>query len=74
MSRYQIALIEQALCELAGLSRADWAEVPADLQPSFAKYMSRDVWAGTPDLFDLRHAALMIVRDAIARTGEFAEP
>jgi hypothetical protein len=35
--------------------------------------MSKEVWIGGPDLFDLRHAAVMIVRDAIARMGEFAD-
>ena len=42
-----------------------------DLHPSFAKYMCRDVWTGQSDLQSLREAALMIVRDAIMRTGEF---
>jgi hypothetical protein len=35
--------------------------------------MVKDCWTGESDLLDLRHAALMIVRDAIARTGEFAD-
>jgi hypothetical protein len=26
-----------------------------------------------PDLFDLRHAALMVVQDVITLTGEFAD-
>jgi hypothetical protein len=44
-----------------------------DLHPSFAKYMCRDVWTGHSDLLTLREAALMIVRDAIMRTGEFGD-
>ena len=44
-----------------------------DLHPSFAKYMGEEVWTGRPDLLSLREAALMIVRDAIARTGEFSD-
>jgi hypothetical protein len=35
--------------------------------------MCRDVWTGQSDLLTLREAALMIVRDAITRTGEFAD-
>jgi hypothetical protein len=73
MSRHQIELLEHALCELEKFEPSGWSSIPADLKPSFAKYMSKDVWIGVPDLFDLRHAALMIVRDAIARTGEFSD-
>ena len=73
MSRHQIELLEHALCELEKFEPSGWGSIPADLKPSFAKYMSNDVWIGVPDLFDLRHAALMIVRDAIARTGEFSD-
>jgi hypothetical protein len=73
MSRHQLDLLEHALCELEHFEPKGWDRMPTDLRPSFAQYMSQDVWTGGPDLFDLRHAALMIVRDAIARTGEFAD-
>jgi hypothetical protein len=72
-SRHRVTLLEHALRRLAKFSEPEWEQLPADLQSSFQKYMSRDVWTGGPDLFDLRHAALMIVRDAICRTGEFAD-
>jgi hypothetical protein len=35
--------------------------------------MCRDVWTGHSDLLTLREASLMIVRDAITRTGEFGD-
>jgi hypothetical protein len=35
--------------------------------------MDEEVWTGLPDLLTLRQAALMIIRDAIARTGEFGD-
>jgi hypothetical protein len=35
--------------------------------------MHADVWSGESDPLTLKEAALMIVRDAITRTGEFAE-
>lgn len=73
MTYHQVELLEHALRELAKFSRSGWDGIPAALQPSFAKYMSKEVWIGGPDLFDLRHAAVMIVRDAIARLGEFAD-
>jgi hypothetical protein len=73
MSLYQVELLECALCELEKVLPAGWGSIQAHLRPAFANYMSKDVWIGAPDLFDLRHAALMIVRDAIARTGEFAD-
>ena len=73
MSRHQISLLEHALRELAKIEPIGWDAIPTDLHPSFAKYMSADVWTGLTDLLTLREAALMIIRDAIARTGEFAE-
>jgi hypothetical protein len=73
MTRHQIELLEDSLRILAKFSESGWEGIPPELRPSFAKYMSRDCWTGQCDLFDLRHAALMIIRDAIARTGEFTE-
>jgi hypothetical protein len=73
MTQRQIELLEDALRVLAKFSQNGWEGVPAQLQPSFARYMSRDCWTGQCDLFDLRQAALMIIRDAIARTGQFAD-
>ena len=73
MTQYQTDLVEHALREVAKVSRSGWDGIPPDLQPSFAKYMSREVWTGECDLLTLRHAALMIIRDAITRSGEFAE-
>jgi hypothetical protein len=35
--------------------------------------MSKDVWTGEFDPQTLSEASLMIVRDAIMRTGEFAD-
>lgn len=49
-----------------------WDAIPPDLRVSFAKYMGEEVWTHLPDLLSLREAALMIIRDAIARTGEFS--
>ena len=73
MTRRQIELLEHALRLVAKLSETGWDGIPAELRPSFARYMSKDCWTGRCDLLDLRPAALMIVRDAIVRTGEFAE-
>ena len=49
-----------------------WQQIPSHLHHSFAKHMDRDAWTGEADPLSLSLAALMIVRDAIARTGEFA--
>jgi hypothetical protein len=73
MSQHQILLLEHALRQVSKIERAGWDEIPMDLHPSFAKYMGEEVWTGQPDLLSLREAALMIIRDAIAHTGEFSE-
>jgi hypothetical protein len=69
----QIELLEIALRQVTGISHTTWHDIPGHLHPSFEKYMGRDVWTGAPDLFTLSEAALMIVRDAIMRTGDFAD-
>lgn len=69
----RLELLEHALRQLTGISRSGWHDIPQHLHPAFAKYMSKDVWTGQSDPFTLSEAALMIVRDAIARTGEFAD-
>jgi len=71
MTRHQLSLVEHALRHVSRIEQADWDEIPLELHSSFAKYMRRDAWTGRPDLLTLREAALIIVRDAIARTGEF---
>ncbi|HKE24414.1 MAG TPA: hypothetical protein VKB88_18755 [Bryobacteraceae bacterium] len=72
MSQHQITLLERALRVLAKLDEGGWQEMPPDLHIPFAKYMDAEAWTHLPDLLTLREAALMIVRDAIARTGEFS--
>jgi hypothetical protein len=69
----QIELLEHALRQLTGISRSGWHDIPQHLHPAFAKYMSKDVWTGESDPLSLSEAALMIVRDAITRSGEFAD-
>jgi hypothetical protein len=69
----KIELLEHALRQLTGISRSGWHDIPQHLHPAFAKYMSKDVWTGESDPLTLSEAALMIVRDAITRTGEFAD-
>jgi hypothetical protein len=71
LSQYQISLLERALLLLAKMDEGGWHEMPLDLRVSFAKYMHPEVWTHLPDLLTLREAALQIVRDAIARVGEF---
>ena len=71
MSQHQLLLLEHALRQVAKINPDSWDEIPVDLHPSFAKYAATDAWTGRPDLLTLREAALMIIRDAIARTGEF---
>jgi hypothetical protein len=66
-------LLEIALRQVTGISHTTWHDIPRHLHPSFEKYMDREVWTGGPDLFTLSEAALMLVRDAIMRTGDFAE-
>jgi len=73
MTEHQIALLEYALRQICKIDQSGWDDIPLDLHSSFAKYMCRDVWTGECDLLSLREAALMIVRDAIARTGEFGD-
>ena len=72
MTQRQIELVEHALRQVTRISRPGWGAIPVDLHPFFEKYMCRDVWTGESDLLTLREAALMIVRDAITRSGEFA--
>jgi hypothetical protein len=72
MTPHQISLLEHALRQVSKIEQSGWDAIPMDLHPSFARYMHRDVWTGMCDLLTLREAALMIVRDAITRTGEFA--
>ncbi len=69
----RIDLLEHALRQITGISRSGWADIPDYLHPSFARYMAKDAWTNEYDPFTLREAALLIVRDAIAKTGEFAE-
>ena len=69
----QVELMEHALRQLTGISRSAWPEIPQYLHPAFARYMSKDPWTGEPDALSLSEAALLIVRDAIMRTGEFGD-
>ena len=69
----QIELVEHALKQLIKLPKSGWDEIPIELRPFFENYMEREVWAATLDMSTLRTAALMLLRDAIARTGIFAE-
>ena len=73
IAKSKIELLERALRQLTGISRSGWHDIPQHLHPAFGKYMSRDVWTGESDPLTLSVASLMIVRDAIARTGEFAD-
>lgn len=73
MSQHQISLLEHALREVSNIEPPAWDAIPLNLQTSFETHMGRDAWTGLPDLMTLRQAALTIVRDAIAHTGEFAE-
>ena len=72
MSQHQLALLERSLLILTKLDECGWSEMPLDLRISFARYMHPEVWTQLPDLLTLREAALKIVRDAIAHTGEFS--
>jgi hypothetical protein len=73
LSQRQISLLHHALRVLFRIDQARWCEIPLEARISFAKYMGEDVWTHLPDLLALREAALLIVRDAVARTGEFGE-
>jgi hypothetical protein len=73
MTERQIELVDCALRQVTRISRSVWAEIPMHLHPFFARYMHADVWTGESDPHDLSEAALKIIRDAITRTGEFAE-
>lgn len=73
MTQSQVDLVECALRQVTRISKSAWDEIPMHLHPSFARYMHADVWSGESDPMTLKEAALMIVRDAITRTGEFAE-
>ncbi len=72
-SKHQFSLLDQALHQLSRIDPPCWDDMPTDLQTSFARYMGVDAWTGRPDLLTLREAALMIIRDAISRTGEFSD-
>ena len=69
----QMQLVEQALRQLVGCPRTGWDSIPIELRPFFETYMGREVWAGVLDLSTLRTAALLLLRDAITRSGFFAE-
>ena len=43
MTRRQIELLEHALRLVAKLSETGWDGIPAELRPSFARYMSKDL-------------------------------
>lgn len=73
MSQHQISLLEHALRQVSKIEPACWDEIPPDLHASFTRYMGEEVWTGLPDLMTLRQAALLIIRDAIMRTGEFSD-
>jgi hypothetical protein len=73
MTRSQVELVERALREVTRIDPPSWDEIPVRLHPYFARYMSHDCWTGGPDLSTLRDAALLILRDAITRSGEFAD-
>jgi hypothetical protein len=72
MTQIQIEVVEHALRRLTEVSPSGWDAIPTELHPYFAKYMDRDVWTGQSDLKSLREAALLIIRDAITQSGEFA--
>lgn len=71
MTQQQISLVEHALRQVSKINPVGWEAIPVDLRASLVKYMCRDVWTSQSDLLSLRKAALMIIRDAITRTGEF---
>ena len=69
----QIELVEHALRQLLKLPRSGWDTIPIELRPFFEHYMEHEIWAGALDLSTIRSAALLLLRDAIARSGIFAE-
>lgn len=69
----RVELVEHALRQVTGIARSGWHNIPQHLHPSFARYMTKDVWTGESDPLTLSEASLLIVRDAITRTGEFAD-
>ena len=73
VTQKQVELVEHALRQLTGISRSAWPEIPQYLHPAFARYMSKDAWTGEPDALSLSEAALLIVRDALMRIGEFSD-
>ena len=73
MTSKQIDLLEHALRQITNISQLGWDSIPTELHPSFAKYMCNDVWTGQSDPLTLRETALIVIRDAIARLGEFAD-
>lgn len=68
----RIQLVEYALRQLTGISPSGWHDIPHYLHASFSRYMTKDAWTGESDPLSLPEAALLIVRDAITKTGEFA--
>lgn len=72
-SHSRIELVEHALRQLTGISRSGWHDIPQHLHASFSRYMTKDAWTGESDPLSLSEAALLIVRDAITKTGEFAD-
>jgi hypothetical protein len=73
MTQNQIDLVEHALRQVTNILESGWDTIPMGLHPCFVKYMCKDVWTGQSDPFTLREAALLVIRDAITRSGEFAE-
>lgn len=73
MTPHQISLVECALRQITRIEQVKWSEMPMDLHLSFARYMCPDAWTGMPDALTLRDAALLIVLDAITRSGEFGD-
>ena len=71
MTQHQVLLVEHALRQVSKIDQSGWEGIPADLHASFGRYMCRDVWTGQSDVLTLRNAALLILRDAITRSGEF---
>jgi hypothetical protein len=74
MTRTQIDLVECALRVLTRVLPLSWDEIPVELHHCFEEYMEKDVWTGEADLQTFREAAVIILRNAITHTGEFAEP
>jgi hypothetical protein len=73
MTQNQIDLVEHALRQVCSILDSGWNTIPMELHPFFVKYMCKDVWTGRSDPLTLREAALMVIRDAITRSGEFAD-